>query len=216
MIKKMHLPKNQFSNPGMPIDEFRACVFHYPISIKCSGERLFRYFKSLKDQNPHDDIKDTYVSTQYGITPKGIYEYIKLGDVAYSVGAPLYTEEAKRLFPDHTTNKYDKDHGHYMTPNYITVNAEMYQIDKEGTHDKETLDHGINWAVYIHMCFRTEPTPQTIQRHFDITGKICPRMFVKDQRKWNDYKHMIFDKYRKEIHNQRLWMNAVETGNITR
>lgn len=38
------------------------------------------------------------------------------------------------------------------------------------------------------LCFKFDLTEEDVIRHYDITGKICPKYFVDHEEKWDQFK----------------------------
>lgn len=75
---------------------------------------------------------------------------------------------------------------HGLTPNYFCIGVEMC-INSDGDWNK-TRWHSA--ALYAYLLSKHNLPISQLLRHFDITGKKCPAMFLAD-RLWEDYKGEI-------------------------
>jgi N-acetylmuramoyl-L-alanine amidase len=77
-------------------------------------------------------------------------------------------------------------------PNNCTIGIELCHINWEGEFRQETLDS--TKELVLELCERYSLGKENIYRHFDITGKECPRYFVRHEDKWADFLQDTFDK----------------------
>ena len=54
---------------------------------------------------------------------------------------------------------------------------------------EQTLD--IASQLVARILIENNLTINDIYRHYDITGKICPKFFVEDERLWINFKNMV-------------------------
>lgn len=73
--------------------------------------------------------------------------------------------------------------------NIDTVSIECCHPKKNGKFTKETYISMVNLTAYL--CKKFELTEEDVIRHYDITGKNCPKYFVEDPEAWEQFKQDI-------------------------
>jgi N-acetylmuramoyl-L-alanine amidase CwlA len=171
---------NQFSRPGIVMPKVEGLVAHWVAVAGGTVQAVGKYFDRLKNQNPNDDIRDRYASTQFGIGLEGeILKYIPEKEMAYHVGAYKYQPGI--------LEKLDTDY-----PNSCLIGAELCHPEMDGKFTEKTLNAAVH--LFGHLCIKYNLDPMTqIYRHYDITGKDCPRWFVREP--------MEFTKFKKRVRN---------------
>lgn len=177
IIKEKLLPINPFSRPGYKRPDTLGIVYHWVGAAGQENDVTARYFELLAKQNAEDNKADRYASAHYIIGIDGeIIRCIPDDEVAYHVGAAKYTARAQHLFHGYTTNR------HHGTPNWCCIGIEMCHPDWSGRFTTETLRSAIKLGKYLittHLL-----GPHAIYRHYDITGKLCPKYFVEHETAW--------------------------------
>lgn len=70
--------------------------------------------------------------------------------------------------------------------NNDTVSIETCHLSKDGTYTKETYRSMVELTAWL--CRKFDLTEQDVIRHYDVTGKICPKYFVDDEKAWKKFK----------------------------
>ena len=70
--------------------------------------------------------------------------------------------------------------------NVDTVSIETCHKTSDGTYTKETYKSMVELTAWL--CEKFGLTEQDIIRHYDITGKICPKYFVEDEEAWKQFR----------------------------
>lgn len=70
--------------------------------------------------------------------------------------------------------------------NIDSVSIETCHLKKDGKYTKETYDSLVHLTAWL--CQKFDLTQDDIIRHYDITGKICPKYFVEDEKAWDKFK----------------------------
>jgi N-acetylmuramoyl-L-alanine amidase len=162
-IRKDFLTVNIVSRPGKRLESVRGIVVHYVGNPGSSVIANRNYWEGLKAQSL-DNPKAAYASAHFVVGLEGeIVQALPIGEMAYHVGAKQYAPEAlSRL-------------GHY--PNNCTVGIELCHPRADGWFNPDTyiaaVDLAASLARHFHLCPEID-----IWRHFDITGKPCPKWFV--------------------------------------
>lgn len=168
-INQNYIPINQFSRPGKKRTYTRNIVWHYTGNPGATAEGHFYYFGwNLARQNPDDSKPDTYASAHTFIDPTQILEIIPLDEVAY----------------------------HATQANPYSVGVELC-IQTDGTFHPDTIAQAIEYGAYLCQTYNLNPLTDFF-RHFDITGKICPKPWVDDPAAWEDFKQSVDRRLRGE------------------
>lgn len=172
MITEKLLTENKYSRPGKALSKILGIVVHYVGVNNQKPEQTVAYFEQLKN-----GTNKIYASAHYviGTDGNGI-RCIPDVEVAYHCGAREYKAGiTERL-------------GNY--PNYTTIGIEMCHT-KDG-FTEETLDTCAK--LVAQLLIEHDLTVQNLYRHFDITGKLCPKFFVEDEKQWIDFKMRVGNK----------------------
>lgn len=73
--------------------------------------------------------------------------------------------------------------------NYNTVSIENCHLDKSGRFTQETYDSLV--ALSAWLCGKFDLTPDDIIRHYDVTGKVCPKYYVENEGAWELFKEDV-------------------------
>lgn len=75
--------------------------------------------------------------------------------------------------------------------NSDTISIECCHEDETGKFSKKTYNSLVKLTAYL--CLEYNLDRNDILRHYDVTGKDCPRYFVANEDKWEDFKDEVFD-----------------------
>lgn len=170
-IKQMLLTPNAYSRPGTKLYSVFGLVWHWVANPMTSPEHNRNFFESRKNG------KDGYGSAHYIIGIDGsIVQCIPDDEMAYHVGALQYKESAIQKF------------GPY--PNIVTIGIELCHKTWEGDFTQETLTSLIELSIDLCKKYVLVPS-EDIWRHYDITGKDCPKYFVNNFAEYKEVKNNI-------------------------
>ena len=79
--------------------------------------------------------------------------------------------------------------------NNDTVSIEVCHSDESGEFSKKARNSLVEFTAWL--CNNFDLSEKNIIRHYDITGKICPKYYVDNEEKWNELK--------KDIKKRLLW-----------
>lgn len=114
------------------------------------------------------DTKKTSVSSHFVIGLDGsILQCIPLDEIAYA------------------SNNRNSD----------TVSIECCHEDETGKFTKETYASLVKLTAWL--CGEYNLKEEDILRHYDVTGKDCPRYFVANEDQWRDFKKEVFQYIKK-------------------
>ena len=123
---------------------------------------------AMQNRNYFEDLKNTHerkASSNYIIGLDGeIVQCIPTWEVAYA------------------SNHRNED----------TVSIETCPLDEAGTYTKKTYQSMVDLTAWL--CLKFDLTEEDVIRHYDVTGKICPKYFVDHKDKWSQFKKDVAQK----------------------
>ena len=171
-IERKFLTENKFSRPNKNLIGVKGIVIHWVGNAGTSALANRNYFENLKNQK--DINKARYASAHFIIGLDGeIIQCLPVDEMAYHVGAYSYCQGIKESL------------GSY--PNNSTIGLELCHPDWTGRFTKETYGAAVELTATLIKQFNLNPQ-KDIYRHFDVTGKICPKFFVEKNEAWNNFK----------------------------
>jgi N-acetylmuramoyl-L-alanine amidase len=176
-ISKQFLTVNPYSRPGKPLAHgVRGVVIHYTADPGATAQNIRDYFESLKKGG-------RWASAHYAVGLEGeIVQCIPDEEEAYHVGAQPY--QYKKAALDALKTTY---------PNNCTLGIELC-IDRQGKFTAATLASGI--ALAQELLTKYSLTPDDLYRHYDITGKVCPKPFVDNPAAWTAFREDVAQAFR--------------------
>lgn len=150
IITQALLTQNEYSRPARPLKKVTKVVWHYVGNPKSTAKNNRDYFESLKDGRKDGNGKLLYVSSHYVVGLAGeILQCIPESEWSYcSNDANSYSISIETCHPD-VTGKFNEASEKAL----VELTADICKR------------HGLN------------PITDII-RHFDVTGKICPKWYV--------------------------------------
>ena len=171
-IKEKYLTVNKFSRPGTALKAVKGIVIHWVANPKTTADNNRNYFENLKAGKD-----DRYASAHFIIGLEGeVVQCLLENEVGYHAGAQKYTARAvKELF---------------SSPNYYTIGIELCHVNWEGEFTEATLNSAKE--LVLELCERYSLGRGNVYRHFDVTGKDCPKYFVSHPEEWEKFLDFIF------------------------
>ncbi len=159
------LSYNEWSRPGIDCDEITCVVIHYLGNPKTTAQENHDYFESLKNNLQYDVSNRISMSANYIVGIDGeIIECVPPGEVAYA---------------SNSANSY-------------SVSIENCHVDDTGRLTEATYESLVHLTAYVMDMFDLDDRDD-ILRHYDITGKDCPRYYVANEDKWEQFKDDVMD-----------------------
>lgn len=158
-----HISVNPFSRPGRKLRGISFIVWHYTANPGASAANHERYFESLKNQDTTDSNTDRYASAHIFVDRDSALEIIPLDEEAYHAGQAWY--------------------------NMNSIGIELC-IEKDGSFHPDTIARAVKIGAVLCKRFDLNPLTKTI-RHYDVTGKICPKPWVENPKDFFDFKNRV-------------------------
>lgn len=113
---------------------------------------------------------ERYASAHFIVDEEGVLQVVPMDEVAYHAGASWWNEN--------------------------TLGIEMCHPSWTGEFEEGTLVEASYLGAVLCIEFDLDPRMRVF-RHYDVTGKVCPKLFVEKPWRWLEFKKMIADE--KEI-----------------
>lgn len=154
------------NRPKIKLKKLKGIVIHWTANENAGANALANrnYFNNTSRG----------ASAHYIVDDRSIIQCIPDDEVAYHVGAKKYRSDGLKIS--------ESPHG----PNYFLIGIEMC-VNKDGVWNK-TYQNTIDLVVYLLKKYSL--SVDDLYRHYDITGKDCPRMMI-DEREWNNFKNDV-------------------------
>lgn len=185
IIRDELLTKNPFSRPGHKLIKPMAVVIHWVGKSRQTAGAVRNYFEGLRKQGMMDRQEDIYASAHYSIDGKNIVRMIPDDEVAYHVGAWAYSFEAVAMFGKEATSNESRLG---TTPNFYTIGIELNHVNDDGQFSAETWESAVMLTAKLCREYNIDCI-----RHFDVTGKMCPRWFVMHSLEWDMFQNDVWE-----------------------
>lgn len=147
------LDGNEYSRPGIALEQVNSIVIHYTANPGSSAMANRDYFEGLKDAHT------TKASSHFIVGLDGeVVQCIPTTEIAYA------------------SNNRNAD----------TISIECCHPDDTGVFSTATYQSMVQLTAWL--CNRFGLTGQDVIRHYDVTGKICPKYFVEHEDAWEQFK----------------------------
>ena len=73
--------------------------------------------------------------------------------------------------------------------NADTVSIETCHMTEDGSYTEATYESMVRLTAWL--CKKFDLTEEDVIRHYDVTGKICPKYFVEHEEAWDAFKNDI-------------------------
>ncbi len=161
-VIKDYIEPNEYSRPQKKLKKVNGIVIHYTANPGSDAEANRNYFNNLMYENAGKE-KPVYASSHYVIGLDGqIVQCIPLDEIAYA------------------SNERNSD----------TISIECCHADNTGKFNDATYNSLVRLVAWL--CGEYNLKKDDIIRHYDVTGKNCPKYYVKHEKKWNSFKDDVF------------------------
>lgn len=168
-LKQEYLTPNAYSRPQKSLEQVKAIVMHWVANPKTTAQMNRNYF------NNRADGRFGYGSAHFIVDKTEIIQCIPLNEMAYHVGAFEYTRFARTFLSEY--------------PNNCTIGIELCHEDWDGNFANETIDNATRLVIALLKVFNLSAFH--IIRHYDVTKKICPKLWVREPDKFTYFKWFI-------------------------
>ena len=103
---------------------------------------------------------------------------------------------------------------HASKANNYSIGIEVCHSDNTGRYTDLAYKSLIELLVDLCSRYKLDPT-QTIIRHYDVTGKICPKYYVENTKEWKQLKQDVEDAMNKDEELEKAVKVLQEKGIIS-
>lgn len=157
-----------YARPQSMLLGIRGICIHWVANPMSTAMNNRNYFNRLQFQST---IPRRYASSHEIIGLDGeVVICVPKNEVAYHAGAKSYKLRAKQLLAN--------------SPNRYLYGIETCHSDWTGKFSTKTYRALINRVADLLIKFNLSPSKNTLWRHYDVTGKDCPRYYVQNPKAW--------------------------------
>lgn len=159
---------NRNNRPFIKLSKLKGIVIHWTAntSIGAGAQKHAQYFQNANVQ----------ASAHYLVDDKNIIQIIPDDEVAYHVGSRYYKQIGENLMEGN------------LSPNHFLIGIEMC-VNPDSVWE-ETYRNTVDLSRYLLQ--KHNLSPQQIWRHWDITGKDCPKMMCEAEDKaWDRFLNIV-------------------------
>lgn len=183
-----HVIKNKYSRPGKPLTSVKGIVVHWTANPGATDTAHQSFFDGL------DGGGSRYAGAHIFVDRDSAVEIIPLSEVAYHA------------------NDFDCRISNLgKNANYTTIGVEMC-VEKDGTIHADTVKRTIQ--VVAELCKKFKLTSKNVYRHYDVTGKLCPKPWVKEPALFTAFKVSVDEVLSPKVHvvksGDNLWNLALK------
>ncbi|MBW3113476.1 N-acetylmuramoyl-L-alanine amidase [Bacillus sp. MCCB 382] len=172
--KKDHVIVNKYSRPGDKLLRVQAIVIHYTANPGANALMHANFFDGA------DGGGGRYAGAHIFVDKNEALEVIPLDEVGYHANE-------RKAGPLLSALKATASYYPQGNANLLTIGIEMC-IEKDGTFHPDTVERTRQVVKMLQAKFpQLADTQNRIVRHYDITGKICPKPFVENQAAWKAF-----------------------------
>lgn len=157
------------------IRKHKAVVIHWTAN-KAPGANAMANRNYFNNGCPGPNGSTRAASAHYLVDSDGVIQCLPTNEVGFHVGdKPMGRYKQAGIDMIGTSN---------LTPNYFTIGVEM--CVNEGGNWNKTVDNTVTLAARELVRYGLN-IDTGLLRHFDVTGKLCPAMYI-DPRAWAEFK----------------------------
>lgn len=154
--------------------KIKYIVIHYTANDGDTDESNAKYFKN-------NIVK---ASAHYFVDDDSVTQSVHDNYVAWHCGGKRYSDYKKTGGAKY----YNK------CTNTNSLGIELCDTKKDGKYGftDKTIKNAV--ALVKDKMSQYNVSADKVIRHFDVTGKVCPKPFVDDSKAWNEFKEMLTEK----------------------
>ena len=166
------LVTNKFSRPRSKMAAVKGVIVHWTANAGATADNHYRFFE-------HNNNR--YAGAHYFVDKNKIVQLIPENETTYHANETGYSKIGK-------FEGYKSSDGYRGNANSCTIGVEMC-VERNGTIHANTIKQTIELIKDINR--RHNLSVDDVYRHFDVTGKLCPKPFVNDQLSYQNFKRAL-------------------------
>ncbi len=199
--------RRRHADPRLKIGALAAVLLVLAFAV--IGTVLTKLGPAARDVEVPDYVRKDYLTVNEWSRPGTELEKIR-GVVIHYVGNPDTTAQANRNYFESLSSGAE---GVYASSHFVvglegeaiqciplteiayasngrngdTVSIEVCHPDETGEFSSITYDRVVELTAWLCREFRLDPETEVI-RHYDVTGKICPKYYVENPEAWDAFR----------------------------
>jgi len=199
--------RRRYADPRLKIGALAAVLLVLAFAV--IGTALTKLGPAAGDVEVPDYVRKDYLTVNEWSRPGTELEKIR-GVVIHYVGNPDTTAQANRNYFESLSSGAE---GVYASSHFVvglegeaiqciplteiayasngrngdTVSIEVCHPDETGEFSPVTYDRVVELTAWLCREFRLDPETEVI-RHYDVTGKVCPRYYVENPEAWDAFR----------------------------
>lgn len=145
--------------------DIRFIVIHYTANKGDTAQNNVRYFAG----------NTVGTSAHFFVDDKLVYTSVPTDDTAYHCGGKLQGSDGHKYYG--------------ICTNSNSIGVEMCLWDKNGNVREGTVSNCVKLVRHLMETYGIDAS--RVIRHFDVTGKICPKPMVDDSEMWQSFKSRL-------------------------
>lgn len=167
MIQITEMLLTNHNRPKKKLIKLKGLVIHWTANTSKGAN-------ALANRNFFNTIT-TSASAHLIIDDKQVIKCLPYDEIGYHVGSSKYTALGTSM-----------KGGTAYSPNYFTVGIEMC-VNSDGDWNK-TYQNTVEFSAKF--LIDNKLTVDNLYRHYDITGKLCPKMMI-DEAEWKKFRNAV-------------------------
>ena len=177
------LDPNPYSRPQSKMLGISGLAIHWVGNANSKAINNRHYFNNLKNQPTGSN---RYASSHEIIGLDGeVVICLPKNEVGFHVGAKSYKPRVKQLLGN--------------SPNRYLYGIETCHPDWTGKFNNKTYGTLVNRCADLLIEFDLTPSKDTLWRHYDVTGKDCPKYYVANPKEWDKLVADITRRYKEKV-----------------
>lgn len=177
------LSPNPYSRPQSKMLGIRGLAIHWVGNANSKAINNRHYFENLKNQTA---TPKRYASSHEIIGLDGeVVICLPKNEVGFHVGANSYKPRVRQLLAN--------------SPNRYLYGIETCHPDWTGKFNNKTYKTLVNRCADLLIEFDLEPSKDTLWRHYDVTGKNCPKYYIDNPKEWDKLVADITKRYYEKV-----------------
>ena len=186
---------NPYSRPQSKMFGIKGIAIHWVGNANSKAINNRNYFENLKNQTA---TPKRYASSHEIIGLDGeVVICLPKNEVGFHVGAKSYKPRVKTLLAN--------------SPNRYLYGIETCHPDWSGKFNDKTYRTLINRVADLLIEFDLKPSKDTLWRHFDVTGKDCPKYYIDNPKEWDKLVADIIKRYDEKINPKK---EVIKMGSV--
>lgn len=199
MLREKYIPVNPFTRPGKVRSVTRNVVWHYTANPGATAENHYQYFGFTLPAADREILRQK---------DAGELDAVEAQKRLVFASANVFIDKNETL----VIIPLDEESWHASRANPYSVGVELC-IEPDGSFHPETVRRAAELGRYLNAKYNLKTSDY--MRHYDVTGKICPKPWVDNPAAWEAFKQHVAQKGDGKVPNwtDEQWTQFAKTLN---